>query len=45
MTINIELLPVTLAKTAVDQEQTDLNTLSPVTVVEIVGDIDTNTLP
>ncbi|WP_341529576.1 STAS domain-containing protein [Nostoc sp. UHCC 0302] len=45
MTINIELLPVTLVKTAVDQEKTDLNTLPSVTVVEIVGDIDTNTAP
>jgi len=45
MTINIELLPVTLVKTAVDQEQTDLNKLPSVTVVEIVGDIDTNTAP
>jgi anti-sigma B factor antagonist len=45
MTINIELLPVTLVKTAVGQEQTDLNTLPSVTVVEIVGDIDTNTAP
>ncbi|MBW4427850.1 MAG: STAS domain-containing protein [Nostoc desertorum CM1-VF14] len=45
MTINIELLPVTLLKTAVGQDQADLNTLTPITVVEIVGDIDTNTAP
>ncbi|MDZ8225094.1 STAS domain-containing protein [Nostoc sp. ChiVER01] len=45
MTINIELLPVTLLNTAVDQDQADSNTLAPITVVEIVGDIDTNTAP
>ncbi|MBN3944719.1 MAG: anti-sigma factor antagonist [Nostoc sp.] len=45
MKINIELLPVTLIEATAIPELTALNELSQVTLVTVVGDVDTNTAP
>ena len=45
MKINIELLPVRLIEATAIPESIALNELSQVTLVTVIGDVDTNTAP